>query len=122
MSVSRRSFLVGAVAVPAGIILPPAIAKELELPPAQPKPGERLILYGTPPMARHRTVIRMADLRYGNSEIAIVDDNGSLLGVYLVNSMQMNMRFERMVVLSRDRFEAHQAGPTDIDITMVRIE
>lgn len=122
MSVSRRSFLVGAVAVPAGIILPPAIAKELELPPAEPKPGERLIIYGRLPEKRHRTVIRMADLRYGHSEIAIVDDDGSILGVYWINSMQMNVRYERLVHLDSRNMAVRYAGPTDIDLTMVRVE
>lgn len=85
--VSRRSFLFGAVAVPAGIALPAALARELALPPPeQAAVGQSLILLP----GRMGAVLDVHDLMNGQCDVTLVDGK-KVMGVFRVVETRMEV-------------------------------
>jgi hypothetical protein len=119
MNVSRRGFLIGAVAVPAGVVLPSALAAELALPAPEPKPGERVIVYGKMPQARRINIIDLNDAYFGNTEVLLMQD-GVIFGTYILTAMQNRIEYEHLTSIGNSNAYMPR-GPTHIDISMVRI-
>lgn len=85
----RRSFLFGAIAVPVGAVLPPALAEQLALPPPNPPTeGSKLLML---PYDRHTAVLRLSDFTRGNAQIIVLYDDGRVLGTYMITELEHTM-------------------------------
>lgn len=115
---NRRSLLLGAVAVPAGILLPKAIAEELALPPPEIKPGDNLVIINE--RIKLGTFIRYSDLLYGSAGVTLLHDDGSVMGTFFAQRWEHRIDPYEVQFLHSGETRAFP-GPVSIDLTLRRI-
>jgi hypothetical protein len=119
VNVTRRSILLGAVAVPAGITVPAALARELELPPAEPlKTGDSVILQP----GRRECVLYLDDLMNGDCRISVVQRDGRILGSYHIVEVSHHIDYDQNHVVNLRGIEREPMRYTynKLDLKMIK--
>lgn len=116
-NVSRRSLFLGALAIPAGLILPEALAKELTLPPPDVKPGDKLDFL---PDRRGGSILHLDDFYNGPASEVIVMTGGEVQGVYRMTSLSRSVDWgpEYSVMGSGFHMGHRPGGYADIELQM----
>lgn len=117
-----RGIMIGALAAPAGTVISKELADQLALPPPQPKTGDKLILLSQ----RGRAVINASDFLRCNAELTLLNDDGSVLGVFMVATCNMRIGYHSNIIEYTHLNDVYSRGgggttETELDVRLVRV-